>query len=33
MILKIKKPHKREDARYARYLACYEKVICKPVNG
>jgi hypothetical protein len=32
MIMK-KTPIKREDARYARYLACYEKVICKPVNG
>jgi hypothetical protein len=31
--LKTKNPRKREDARYTKYLACYEKVICKPVNG
>ena len=28
-----KTPHKREDARYLAYLACYEKVICKPMAG
>jgi hypothetical protein len=28
-----KSPRKREDARYLAYLACYEKVICKPMAG
>ena len=28
-----KTPHKREDAGYTKYPACYEKVICKPMAG